>query len=192
MADDHLTVILIRHAEAVAPKLGGPVESKRPLTNRGHRDAAALAECLAGIGASAVFSSPYLRAIQTVTPVAGRLGRPIQVIEDLRERMLSPRADLPDRTVHLERAWRDFDYAPPGGETSRVAQARVLAVLERLKSAHPSGVLVLGSHGNLISLALNAFDASVNFEFWSVMPMPAVYQVAYGVRGWRVRSGPGF
>lgn len=196
MSNGRLTVLLVRHAEPVRPGQGNFAEHQRPLTGRGHRDAAALAESLAAsladAGVSAVISSPYLRAIQTVEPIARRLGIEIEVVDDLRERLLSPADDLPDWRQHLERSWRDFDHALPGGESSRTAQARILAVLDNLKIRHPSGTLVLGSHGNLIGLALQAFEPKVNFEFWAAIPMPAVYRLEFVGGRWRVVEGPGF
>ena len=196
MSDGGLTVLLVRHAEPVRPGQGNFAEHQRPLTGRGHRDAAALAESLAAsladAGVRAVISSPYLRAIQTVEPIARRLGIEIEVVDDLRERLLSPADDLPDWRQHLERSWRDFDHALPGGESSRTAQARILAVLDNLKIRHPSGTLVLGSHGNLIGLALQAFEPKVNFEFWAAIPMPAVYRLEFVGGRWRVVEGPGF
>ena len=65
-------------------------------------------------------------------------------------------------------------------------------MFENLRIRHPSGTLVLGSHGNLIGLALHAFEPGVDFEFWAAMPMPAVYRLEFAGGGWRVIEGPGF
>ncbi len=188
-----LTVFLIRHAEPVRPGQGDHAENERPLTERGHRDAAALAESLADAGAGAVISSPYRRAVQTVEPIARRLNIEIEIVSDLRERLLSPSEGLPDWRQHLERSWQDFDYALPGGESGRQAQARIVAVLEGLRQRYRSGTLILGSHGNLISLGLQAFEPrAVGFEFWAAMPMPAVYRLEFAGDRWRVIESPGF
>jgi 2,3-bisphosphoglycerate-dependent phosphoglycerate mutase len=196
MSDERVSVLLVRHAEPVRPGQGNFAENERPLTERGHRDAAELAESLASGLADArvraVISSPYLRAIQTVEPIARRLGIEVEIVGDFRERLLSPSDDLPDWRKHLERSWRDFDHALPGGESGRAAQARILSVFENLRMKFPSGTLVLGSHGNLIGLALNAFEPKVDFEFWAAIPMPAVYRLEFAGGRWRVVEGPGF
>ncbi len=115
-----------------------------------------------------------------------RRGIAIETIHDLRERMLSP-TPFADWRAHLMRSWSDFDYAPEGGETSRVAQRRVLAVLERVAARHADGgVIALASHGNLIALALNAFDARVDFNFWEAIKMPAVFRLVREPAGWRI------
>jgi 2,3-bisphosphoglycerate-dependent phosphoglycerate mutase len=193
MIHQHLTILVVRHAESVPPTSGVGTESERdrPLTERGLRDADFLAESLADMKPDKVFSSPYRRSIQTVSPLARKHGLSVELIEDLRERLLSS-DPLPDWKSQLKRCWRDFEYAPPGGETGKVAQARVLAVLEHLRIRYPSGLLVLGSHGNLISLAIAAFAPEVGFEFWEAMPTPAVYRVEYRDSGWHAVAGPNF
>ena len=110
----------------------------------------------------------------------------------MRERLLSPMV-LPDWRAHLQRCWRDFDYALPGGESSAVAQARVVSVFEGLRRRHRSGaVVVVGSHGNLISLALHALEPRVNYDFWNAIPTPAIYRVEFhDARSGRIVSGPG-
>lgn len=121
-----LTIILIRHAEAAPPRAGTGAEGERDrlLTERGLHDAEALAETLAAMKPDRVYSSLYRRAIQSVAPIANRHGMNVELIENLRERLLSP-GPLPDFREHLERCRRDFDYAPAGDESNAVAQARV-------------------------------------------------------------------
>jgi phosphohistidine phosphatase SixA len=60
----------------------GPDE-RRPLSQKGHRQAEAVARHLAGLhlDIAAIVSSPKLRAIETAEPVASSLGRPI-VVDD--------------------------------------------------------------------------------------------------------------
>jgi 2,3-bisphosphoglycerate-dependent phosphoglycerate mutase len=186
-----LKVLLVRHATPIRAGTVGINDDDRPLTQQGVADAERLAAIHAGVEIAAIYSSPYRRAFQTVEPAAARLGITVEVIHDLRERYLMA-PGLPDREwrPHLERAWRDFDYAPPGGESGRLAQARVLRVLGQIKERHRSGVVMAGSHGNLIALALNAMDPRLGMEFWAAMPMPAVYRVEATASGWRIVSGP--
>ncbi len=185
MTRPNLTVLLIRHAESMAPETSGFDEFTRPLTPKGSRDAQQLSERHASIRVDAAYSSPYLRARQTIEPIARARGLTIETIGDLRERTLSA-TELPNWRAHLKRSWKDFDYAVPGGESGRDAQARILRVLDTIASRHCGGMVILASHGNLIALALNAFMPNVDYTFWKSIPMPAVFTLTRDGSGWRV------
>ncbi|MGH9189751.1 MAG: SixA phosphatase family protein [Acidimicrobiales bacterium] len=78
-------VLLVRHAAAGNPaKWEGP-DSLRPLSEKGRRQAAALVDTLAGYDIGRVMSSPYLRCIQTVEPLAQARGLPIEETQALAE-----------------------------------------------------------------------------------------------------------
>ena len=87
----------------------------------------------------------------------------------------------------------DLDFALEGAESGRQAQRRGSAVLDLLRVRHPDGGrLLLGSHGNLISLILHALEPGVDAEFHLAMPNPAIYHLEHDGRGWRVMGGHGF
>ena len=68
-----------------------------------------------------------------------------------------------------------------------------MAILDLLRSRHPDGGrLVLGSHGNLISLILHALDPQVGFAFHMAMPNPAVYRLTHDGTRWKITGGHGF
>ena len=142
----------------------------------GHADAKALAKRLRTEPVAAVYSSPYPRAVQTVEPLAGALGVAIEIVADLRERLLAP-GPLPDWLEHCRRSWDDFDHALPGGESSRAAQGRIDVTLALLASRHREETIAVASHGNLIALALHLRDPTIGFGFWRAMPIPAVYPI---------------
>jgi 2,3-bisphosphoglycerate-dependent phosphoglycerate mutase len=182
-----LTVLLIRHAEPVAPGTSDFDEYTRPLSEKGFRDSHRLSDILASTRIDAAYSSPYLRARQTIEPIARARGLTIDTVDDLRKRLLSP-AELPDWRAHLKRAWEDFDYAPPGGETGRDAQARIVRVLDTIATRHSAGTVILASHGNLIALALHAFMPNVDYAFWESIPMPAIFMLLRDGHTWRCTS----
>ena len=180
-----LTILLVRHAEAVAPGTSGFDEYTRPLTAKGVRDAERFADSLAPTRIDGLYSSPYLRARQTIEPLANARGLTIETIDDLRERRLSP-VDLPDWRAHLRRSWDDFDYAPAGGESCRQAQARVLRVLEKIRDRQSSGTVMLASHGNLIALALIPLMPGVDYDFWESIPTLAVFTLIHDGERWSI------
>jgi len=187
-----LDVLLIRHAEPIPVGSEGVADDDRRLTDAGREAAAELAAELDQYQITAIYSSPYARSLETVTPIAERRGLDIQLLADLRERRLSPEP-MDDWRAALEQGWTDADYAPPGGETGRAAQRRAVGILDLLRSRHPDGGrLVLGSHGNLISLILQALEPAVDFAFHMAMPTPAVYRLSHDGLRWRVMGGQGF
>jgi 2,3-bisphosphoglycerate-dependent phosphoglycerate mutase len=189
-----LDVILVRHATPVTPYSPGWEErdDDRPLTGEGRQQASELADELERYGLTAVYSSPFLRALETVEPTARRRGLEVTILPDLRERLLAP-GRTPDWEEHYRRSWADPDYVLPGGESGRQAQRRGMAMLDLLRARHPDGGTVLvGSHGNLMALVLQALEPEVGYDFWAAMPMPAVYHLEHDGIGWRVMGGAGF
>ncbi len=192
-----LKVLLIRHADPVKPSALHANEYTRPLTSEGVQDALKLVEDLKNLEINAAYSSPYLRAIQTIEPLTQARDLKIQTIEDLREHALAPGL-IDDWKNVLEGAWDDFDFALPGGETMRNTQARGLNVLEIIRTEHPHGTVIVGGHGTIFSLVLHALTPQlqhaltpqIDCAFHLSMPMPAVYTLEFQ-DAWRVISGPG-
>jgi broad specificity phosphatase PhoE len=189
-----LDVLLVRHAAPVLPGTEGWEERDpdRPLTEEGRRQAEDLADELEAYVITAVYSSPYRRAVETVEPTARRRDLEVQLLTDLRERLLTtaPRDDWQDQ---LSQAWTDPDYALPGAETGTDAQRRGVGVLDLLRVRHPDGGrLLVGSHGNLISLILHRFEPEVDLHFHLGMPTPAIYHLQHDGVGWRIMGGHGF
>jgi 8-oxo-dGTP diphosphatase len=73
---------LVRHAKAGERRLWEGDDADRPLSPKGWKQAEALGERLADEGVSTLHSSPYVRCVQTLEPLASRLDRSID--SDLR------------------------------------------------------------------------------------------------------------
>jgi 2,3-bisphosphoglycerate-dependent phosphoglycerate mutase len=187
-----LDVLLVRHAEPIPVGTPDILDDDRPLSEAGREAAHELAAELDGWEITAIYSSPYARALETVTILAERRGMRVQLLDDLRERRLSVEPHDEWRES-LARSWTDVEFALPGGETGRDAQRRAIATLDLLRVRHPDGGrLVVGSHGNLISLILHALEPGVGFDFHMAMPMPALYRLTHDGLRWRIMGGHGF
>jgi len=160
-----------------------------PLTPEGIAQARLLADLLAPLGIDRVVSSPFRRARESIAPLATRLSLPVETDDRLIERVLSP-APLRDWQAHLRRTFDDDDYCLKGGESSRTATARAVAVLDDARR-HPARATVIVTHGNLLALLLRHFDGRVGFAAWESLTNPDVYRVTIGqqpqpfVRIWR-------
>jgi broad specificity phosphatase PhoE len=70
-------IYLLRHAHAGNKKNWQGPDDQRPLSATGRREAAGLLVRLAALPVSTVLSSPALRCLQTVGPLAGQRGLPV-------------------------------------------------------------------------------------------------------------------
>jgi len=80
-----MTVYMVRHAKAGSRSAWTDPDDLRPLTKAGRRQAAAIADAIAGDGVTRVLSSPYVRCRQTVEPLAERLRLPVDLSDALEE-----------------------------------------------------------------------------------------------------------
>jgi 8-oxo-dGTP diphosphatase len=80
-------VLLIRHAHAGSRKEWAGDDRLRPLSPRGETQALVLAQRLAVWAPARILSSPYVRCIQTVQPLADDLGRKVEEVDELAEGM---------------------------------------------------------------------------------------------------------
>jgi 8-oxo-dGTP diphosphatase len=78
-------VFLLRHAKAGERRIWFDADDLRPLSKQGFKQAEAIAERLAAKGATELYSSPFLRCVQTLEPLADRLGTKIHVDDRLAE-----------------------------------------------------------------------------------------------------------
>lgn len=176
-----MTVIyFVRHAHS--PWLPNQ-EATRPLSAEGHEAATTLASALADHTVDAVLSSPYERAVQTVQPIAEAHDLDIERVAAFRERQLTdgPAEDIGETFESaIERVWNDWTFSWPGSESNLDAQARGVAAVEQVLDAYPEGYVVIGTHGNLLTLILNYFDDRFDFEFWRTeLDTPDCYRAEF-------------
>ncbi|WP_309147231.1 histidine phosphatase family protein [Paenibacillus illinoisensis] len=161
------SIYLIRHAKATGQ------EPNAELTDDGLRQAERLAEKLAVHSIAYIVSSPWKRALQTAAPLARAASQHIHTDERLQERVLSTR-HLENWMEVLERTYTDENFAEEGGESSRIATARGMEVLEECWSRPEQSVAVI-THGNILSLLLRHYQRSFGYEEWRLLTNPDVY-----------------
>lgn len=174
------TIYFVRHAHS--PWVPNR-EAERPLSERGRRDAERVAALLGEEDIDAVVSSPFVRARQTVRPIADQRGLPIAEEAGFRERRLT---GGPVETIGetfesaIERVWSDWTFSFPDGESNDEAQTRGLAAVERTVNRHADESVVVGTHGNILTLVLSAYDERFDVDFWrDELTTPDVYEVEF-------------
>lgn len=161
--------LLVRHCES-----SGQAHDA-PLTPRGSEQAEALADFLSPRPIARIVSSPYLRARQSVEPLARKLGLEIELDARLAERTLSPRPIDGWREV-VARSFVDPKFSVPGGESGAETLARGLeAIRPLLESAARDRLVVIASHGQLLSLVLHSIDSGFGFAGWQALSNPDVH-----------------
>jgi 8-oxo-dGTP diphosphatase len=80
-----MPLYLVRHAKAGSRSGWVGPDEKRPLSKGGREQADALARILAEAPVTRIVSSPYVRCIETVAPLANKLGVPVEPNKALAE-----------------------------------------------------------------------------------------------------------
>jgi probable phosphoglycerate mutase len=157
-------ILVVRHGETdwnAAGRIQGHTDIG--LNERGRWQADRLAEALAGEGFDAVYASDMARTLQTLQPLATRLGLAPRSDSGLRERGFGRFEGL--SFDQIERAWpddaarwrtREPDFAPGGGESLTVFYARCVGAVERLGERHRGGSIAIVTHGGVLDCLYRA------------------------------------
>lgn len=78
-------IYLVRHAKAGERRVWEGEDEARPLSKYGWKQSEAIAKRLAAKGATSLHSSPYVRCMQTLEPLAERLGVEVEADQRLFE-----------------------------------------------------------------------------------------------------------
>jgi broad specificity phosphatase PhoE len=133
------TLLLVRHGETdwnAEGRLQGHTD--RPLSEFGGRQTRRLADDLEDEELEAIYSSDLSRARETAEIVGERLGLPVVLDPDLREKDWGTWEGL----TAVERDRVEFV-----GESTEAHQERILRALQRISERHPGGRVLVVTHG---------------------------------------------
>ena len=160
-------LLLVRHGETdwnAEGKLQGHTD--RPLNEYGRRQAQVLAERLAEEHVDALYASDLARARETAEILGEKLGLPVGVDPDLREKNWGSWEGLTsDERLHVA-------YE---GETTEAHRERTLRAVERIVERHPGGRVVVVTHGG----SLRRLQAAVSGVAAPVIENCAVWEVSH-------------
>lgn len=150
-------ICLVRHG-VTEWNYAGRVQGRSdiPLAPEGERQAAAVADRLAGESWDAIYSSPLQRAYQTALAIARRTGLS-QVRTDLRltEREMGLAEGMLD--VDLPMLWPGVPWdGIPGMEPRLSLVARSTEALKEMALRHPDGRVICVAHASLINAFLRS------------------------------------
>jgi broad specificity phosphatase PhoE len=154
------TIILVRHCHH--DLIGRVLVGREPnvaLSAAGMRHAQRLAAVLVRRGVAEVKSSPQLRARQTAEPIAAMLGKAAEIMAEFDEADFGAWSGRAFEQLQHDCHWQRWNSdretcRPPGGETMRELQSRVLAGLSRLAKARPGQCIAVVTHAEPVRAAV--------------------------------------
>jgi probable phosphoglycerate mutase len=177
------TLFLVRHG--LTGHTGKTLYGRTPgvsLDDRGREQAERLIDRFEGIKIVSVYSSPLERCVETVVPLASRLGLPVEPLDGLVE--MDPGSWTGRSLAQLKRTrkWRELHVSPaafrfPGGEGFVEAQARALDSVYAVTARHPSANVVMASHGDVIGMIVAHFGGAHLDQFQRTSVDPASVSV---------------
>ena len=137
-----------------------------PLTDRGIRQAKALAENMAGIPIERIIASPMIRAQQTAAAVSEVLGIAVQTDARLIEQNFGIFEGKDRKDPGYLANKRMFAYRYPGGESQMDVAHRVYSLIEELKEKYSDESILLVCHGGVCRSVRTYFEDMTNDEYF--------------------------
>lgn len=156
-------LFLLRHGEVETRYhriFGGRIDME--LSPRGHEQARALADYLAGTHFNSIYASPMKRAQQTLTPLAAQKGMTATTLAGLREVDFGDWTGLSWQQVHERFGVSAFDWLEklesgqvPGAESGPQYRGRIEPCLKQILSDCPGQTVAVVCHGGVIRMLLS-------------------------------------
>ena len=172
----------IRHAE---PDFFEPDNYKRKLTVSGEIQAQRLSEIFNDINVDGVYSSPYLRAIKTVEPIAKSKSLNVQLLDQFRERKSSDYRVSKEKFLgYGKHQWDDFDFKLCGGESLNDVKNRYNTGVRIIINQHAQSqncIFAVGCHIAGLCAYISQFNLISNYEEYKkyASKMPLIVKCFY-------------
>lgn len=172
----------IRHAE---PDFSEPDNYKRKLTVSGEIQAQRLSEIFNDINVDGVYSSPYLRAIKTVEPIAKSKSLNAQLLDQFRERKSSDYRVSKEKFLgYGKHQWDDFDFKLCGGESLNDVKNRYNTGVRIIINQHAQSqncIFAVGCHIAGLCAYISQFNLISNYEEYKkyASKMPLIVKCFY-------------
>ena len=157
------TIYLVRHGQSLANLhhiCAGHTDFE--LSELGLAQAEAAGAAFAKLPITAIYASDLIRAVQTATPTAKRLGLPITTMPELREHFAGDWDgvhvdEVTARYPKEEQAWlADPEHNDiPGSEPVPAVRVRMMNAIRKIAEAHDGKHVLITSHCNAIRIFLS-------------------------------------
>ena len=136
------------------------------LTEKGIRQAEALAAVVAEKGIDLILSSPLRRAVATSEIISGKCRIPMKI----ERRLIEQNYGIYEGVDRADKAFldnkRNFAYKYPGGESQIQVAYRIYSLIDELKMEYNDKNILLISHGGVCRVINTYFRDMTNEEFF--------------------------
>lgn len=184
-------VLLVRHGQT--PTTGTSLPGRAPglhLADEGRAQAEAVAARIAELKTvDAIYASPLERARETAAPIGKARGQKVHIDKGLLECDFGDWTGANLKDLFKLPEWQTVQKFPsgfrfPNGESFTEMQTRIVGCLDRLRAAHPGGVIVAVSHADPIKAAVaQAMGTHLDLFQRIVISTCSVTAIAYSPTG---------
>lgn len=137
-------------------------ERRATLTMQGKHDCVILTKFFEDKKVDAIYSSPYMAAIDTIRPCANRLKLPVYIVEEFKERVIG---QITESLSQFEKKqWQTFSYHALGGECLEEVRERMIDGIAMLANQEQDRTVIVSTHTNAMCMAIQFFDESFQYE----------------------------
>ena len=164
-------VYFVRHAQS---DFSVKENRTRPLTSKGIQDSIKVTKILMEENIKAIYSSPFIRAIDTIKGFAEKAELSVNIIEDFGERNVGEWVE--DFRAYSKRQWDDFNFKIVNGESLKEVQERNIEALFKVLDDNHGNNIAIGTHGTALCTVINYFNPDFGYDdFWKMIDkMPYV------------------
>ena len=193
-----MKLVLVRHGETPWNREGRfQGQGKVGLSQKGIRQAQAVAATLEGLAPWDLYSSPLPRSLQTASIVGGQdpslMVVPVDELKEMDlgevEGMTGPQMQA--RYSNIYHAWgKDPSQVQmPGGESLQQLQVRAWRAVEGMRERHPDGVVVAVSHSfTIVTIVCRLLEVPLSRFHCLRADLGSLTTIEWRHRGWRLAS----
>jgi len=181
-------VLLVRHGQT--PTTGKVLPGRAAglhLADVGREQAQRAAARIAELPkVDAIYASPLERARETAAPIAAARNMKVRIDKGLLECDFGDWTGAELAALMKKPEWQTVQRAPstftfPNGESFTAMQTRIVSAVDRIRAAHPGGVVVCVSHADPIkALVAHAMGTHIDLFQRIVISTCSITAIAYG------------
>jgi 2,3-bisphosphoglycerate-dependent phosphoglycerate mutase len=158
-------IYFVRHAQ---PDFSIKDDLTRPLSEKGIADSKKVSDGLIGKNITAIYSSPYKRAVDTIRYFSNNVGIDVITNDGFRERRVGEWIE--DFKTFSLKQWQNFDFKILDGESLREVQERNISALIDVVKNNVGGNVTIGTHGTALGTIINYYNPDFGHDdFWNIV-----------------------